>query len=224
VLRLEQVLLARTDARAAARFHDAMKTSQPLHRSAFLGAFTAAARLVGKARLEVTSTEETDLVGLGVDWPLTEWGLDELGRVVLLLHAAETATDAALETLVEDCYRQGDNRERQAVLRSLPWLPGPDRFLAIGTDACRSHVQPVFEAIACENPYPAWHFPELNFNQLVLKALFIGVPLARIFGLDERVTSELVRMAAAYASERRAAGRAVPADIDRLTGGKGSRP
>ena len=56
------------------------------------------------------------------------------------------------------------------------------------------------EAIACENPYPARYFPELNFNQMVLKALFTGVALARIIGCDGRVTSELSRMAADYAS------------------------
>jgi hypothetical protein len=93
---------------------------------------------------------------------------------------------------------------------ALPLLPAPERFLEIAVDACRSHIQPLFEAIACENPYPAHYFPELNFNQMVLKALFTGVALARIIGCDGRVTSELSRMAADYASERRAAGRVFP--------------
>ena len=48
--------------------------------------------------------------------------------------------------------------------------------------------------------------PEPNFNQMVLKALFTDVRLERIVGLDGRLTPELSRMAAAYASERRAAG------------------
>jgi hypothetical protein len=79
-------------------------------------------------------------------------------------------------------------------------------------------VDPVFEAIACENPYPAAYFPELNFNQMVLKAAFIGIALERILGLDARVTPELSRMGSDYASERRAAGHPVPADLSRLTG------
>ena len=54
---------------------------------------------------------------------------------------------------------------------------------------------------------------------MVLKALFTGVTLARIIGLDERVTPELGRMAADYASERRAAGRSVPEDLSRITKG-----
>ena len=52
---------------------------------------------------------------------------------------------------------------------------------------------------------------------MVLKALFVGVAVDRIVGLDGRLTPELARMAADYASERRAAGRSVPSDIARLT-------
>ena len=48
---------------------------------------------------------------------------------------------------------------------------------------------------------------------MVLKALFNEVALSRIAGLAGRRNAELTRMAADYASERRAAGRTVPADI-----------
>jgi hypothetical protein len=189
-------------------------------RGALLEAFTAATRRLGRARLAPTEEEIARLAGAGVSWPIGTWGADELGRVALLVAAAAHWPEADLSALVEECYRQGDGAERQAVLRALPLLPGPERFLEIAVDACRSHIQPLFEAIACENPYPARHFPELNFNQMVLKALFTGVALARILGCDGRVTSELSRMAADFASERRAAGRSVPPDIGKLTGGK----
>jgi hypothetical protein len=85
-------------------------------------------------------------------------------------------------------------------------------------------VQPVFEAIACENPFPALYFSEQSFNQMVLKAVFIEVAVERILGLTARITPELRRMAADYASERRAAGRSVPDDVGDLLGEKGSRP
>jgi hypothetical protein len=52
---------------------------------------------------------------------------------------------------------------------------------------------------------------------MVLKTLFLGVALERILGLDRRKTAELARMAEDYASERKAAGRSVPADIGRLS-------
>jgi hypothetical protein len=150
--------------------------------------------------------------------------LDGLGRAALLLRAAAALPPDQLEALVEDSLLRGDTRERQAVLRVLVLLPDAARFLHLAVDACRTSVQPIFEAIACENPYPVRHFPEGSFNQMVLKALYIGVPIERILGLSGRVTAELRRMAADYAGERRAAGRSVPADIARLLGLEGSAP
>jgi hypothetical protein len=189
-------------------------------RGALLESFTAATRRLGRARLAPSEEEIARLGGAGVSWPIGAWGADELGRVALLVAAAAHWPETDLSAVVEECYRQGDGAERQAVLRALPLLPAPERFLETAVDACRSHIQPLFEAIACENPYPARYFPELNFNQMVLKALFTGVALARVIGCDGRVTSELSRMAADYASERRAAGRSVPPDIGMLTGGR----
>ena len=103
--------------------------------------------------------------------------------------------------------------EQQSWLKSTPLLPEPERLLAVVIDACRTNILPLFEAIACENPYPARHFPERNFNQMVLKALFNRVALARIVGLAARRNPDFARMAGDYASERRAAGRTVPSDI-----------
>jgi hypothetical protein len=196
----------------------------PLDHDAFTAAFVTAARRIGKAPLEPSPEEASRLAALGITWPVSGWRVDELGRAALFLIAAGRLPARDLPELLEECYSRGDNRERQAVLRALPLLPEPERFLAIGVDACRTHIQPLFEAIACENPYPAAYFPDLNFNQMVLKALFIGVALERIVGLGGRVTPELGRMAGDYASERRAAGRSVPPDIWRVTGEQRSEP
>jgi hypothetical protein len=119
--------------------------------------------------------------------------------------------------LVAGQFKTGDNAERAALLKTLPILPTPERFVDVAVEACRSSVQSVFEAIACENPYPSRYFPDLNFNQLVLKAFFTEVAVKRIVGLEARRSAELVRMALGYASERRAAGRSVPADLSLVT-------
>lgn len=190
-------------------------------REAFLEIFAAVARRLGKGPVGLAEEDRLRLSAASVSWPVEAWGVDELGRVALLVAVAARWPAPEVEALVEQCYRQGDARERQAVLRALPFLPAAERFLPVGVEACRTHIQPLFEAIACENPYPARCFPELNFNQMVLKALFTGVALDRIVGLEGRLTPELARMAADYASERRAAGRSVPADIECLTSGRG---
>ncbi len=189
--------------------------------AAFLEEFTAAGRRFGKAPLAPEECQR--LREAGLDWPCQAWGRDDLGRIALVTRAAARWPGQVLADTLETAYRQGDNRERQAILRALPLLPEPERLLALAVEACRTHVQPVFEAIACENPYPARHFPELNFNQMVLKALFTGVALERVVGLEGRITPELTRMANDYASERRAAGRPVPPDIGRLLAAERSR-
>ena len=134
------------------------------------------------------------------------WGADEVARAALLVRGAASVSP-------EELYDRGDNRERQAVLRALPLLADGERFLPLAIEACRTNVLTIFEAIACENDYPQRLFPEPNWNQMVLKAAFNGVALARIVGLDARKNAELARMATDFAAERRAAGRPVPADL-----------
>jgi hypothetical protein len=182
---------------------------------ALAAAFTGAARHVGRDPLVLDAADEHALAAAGVAWPLA-WSTDELARVALLGRAGERLADDEFIALVERAYRHGDNRERQALLRALPFLPAPARFCRLAIDACRTHVQPIFEAIACENPYPATHFADLAFNQMALKAAFLGVALARIVALASRRTDELRRMADDFAAERRAAGRPVPPDLSLL--------
>jgi hypothetical protein len=177
--------------------------------------FVTATRRLGSAAICLMENEAVELKRSGITWPLSGT-LDELVRIAMLISAAVRLPEDKFQTLLMGCYEQGDFRERRAVLRALPLLPKGERFVPIAVDACRTHIQPVFETVACENPYPAAHFPELNFNQMVLKALFTGVALSRIIGLETRITSELTRMAKDYASERRTAGRSVPEDIERL--------
>lgn len=150
-------------------------------------------------------------------WSLARWAVDDLARAALLLRAGEALPPEGLTAVADRAYHAGDTREQQAVLRTLPLLPHADRFLALAVDAERSGIAPIFEAIACENPYPAVHFPALNFNHMVLTALVTGVALDRMVGLGARVTPELVRMANDYAVERRTARRSVPADLDYIT-------
>jgi hypothetical protein len=159
---------------------------------ALLAAFSGAARKVGKAAIAIADRGT--------------WGADEVARAALLIRAYP-------RIVPDELWAHGDNRERQAVLKALPLLPEPERFAALAIEACRTNVLTVFEAIACENPYPAQHFPELHYNQMVLKAAFNGVALARIVGLRARLSPELSRMATDFAAERRAAGRPVPADL-----------
>ena len=168
-------------------------------------AFASAGRRLGAA--PIGDEAAARITAAGLVWPASA-GIDECGRAFLLLAASPD-----VET-VRGLLRRGEVRERQAVLRVLAALPAPETFVELAIDACRTNVVTVFEAIACDNAYPAQHFPDAAYFQMVLKALFLGVPVARIVGRAQRTTDELVRMVDAYASERRAAGRPVPDDVE----------
>jgi hypothetical protein len=170
------------------------------------------ARRLGRAPLSLSAAEKRDAAHLLPDVQFDQWTLEDAGRAALLLSSA-TASPDSFVSAATDCYDHGDSAEQQSWLKSTALLPEPERLLAIVIDACRTNILPLFEAVACENPFPARYFPERNFNQMVLKALFNKVALARIAGLAGRRNADLTRMAADYASERRAAGRTVPSDI-----------
>jgi hypothetical protein len=175
--------------------------------------WSGAGRRLGKGALALGPDELDRLRAGGAPFVPQGWGVDECGRALLLVRALDGIPSEQHAAVVEDLYRTGETRERQAVLRVLAYLPEPARFTAIAVEAVRANVVPELEAIACENPFPARHFEELAFNQLVMKSLFNGIALRRIEGLPARRSTELRRMVANYAAERRAAGRVVPDDV-----------
>jgi hypothetical protein len=179
--------------------------------------YTEAARALGVAPLKGVSA-----AAFGPDWkevPLDRWTVTDGGRALMLLARAGGTMGGSFAADATSCYENGDAGEQQSWMRAVALLPGARGFLPLVIDTCRTNILPLFESVACENPYPSRYFPELNFNQMVLKALFNGVALARIVGLDSRANDSLARMANDYAAERRAAGRSVPADLGLATTG-----
>lgn len=184
----------------------------PLDRNLFGAAYAGAGRRLSSQAVAVEAEEAAVLAGMGLP-PLSGWTLAEVGRAALLSCAMGVLPVEERVAFIDDTYRRGDSGEQRALLRALSFLPHPDRFLATAVEGCRTNVQTVFEAIACDNDYPARYFPDRSFNQMVLKALFTGAPLGRIVGLAGRVTLELTRMVEDYTRELQTAGRRVPGDI-----------
>ncbi len=206
-------LRSRVDADTMTWFEEALRQAGSGTTDQLVAVYTRARRL-GRERFELSATEQRDVLRLQSDLQFDQWTREDAGRAALLLARAIAAEDPGgfAEAAIE-CYERGDSAEQQSWLKSTALLPEPERLLRVVIDACRTNILPLFEAVACENPYPARHFPERNFNQMVLKALFNKVALARIAGLADRRNADLTRMAADYASERRVAGRTVPSDI-----------
>ena len=147
-------------------------------------------------------------------WNPSRWRIDEASRALLLTALDETLLPVRLATTL----RHADLGEQLALYRALPLLPPHPDVTTCARRGLRSNVRAVFEAIAHDNPWPAAHLDEPAWNQLVLKALFVGSELAPIRGLDERVNAELATMLLDYARERRAAGRNIAAELWRALG------
>lgn len=175
--------------------------------------YTLASRTAGNAAITPDDEAVLRAAGWPATVPLSGWVRADVARFILLRDLATTSDAETFEHAARECFTQGDAGEQRSWCRAVSLLPSPERFLALMTDTCRTNILPLFESLACDNPYPARYFPELHFNQMVLKAMFNSVALARIVGLPERRNAELSRMSGDYAAERRAAGRTVPPDI-----------
>ena len=92
---------------------------------------------------------------------------------------------------------------------------GTDRPAAVPLlhDALRTNDARLVAAAL--GPY-AEHLDPDTWRQGVVKCVFMGVPLSVVDDLDRRTDRELTTMLAALAAERRAAGRAMPADAAAL--------
>lgn len=193
---------------------DALGASPEPSTEPLLTRYPAAARRAGRGPLTLTPSALRELQTAAPGIGFERWSREDAARALLLIAHRDQAADG--DTFVADalaCFEHGDAREQESWLRSIALWPEGGALLATAIDACRTNIVPVFEALACENPYPAQHFPERNFNQVVLKAMFNSIALSRIVGLPSRLNPELSRMARDYAAERSAASRTVPADL-----------
>lgn len=207
---LAQRLLAQHRPESAAFFERAEKDLKAPG-IGFRALFASVPRRLGAAA-EVTPAVSPELPSARAHWSLTDYA-----RLWLVARALPNLPSAEQPGFLLQLFEAGELGEQVSLLRMLPALPDAARFVEVGLQACRTNAKDVFEAIVCENAFLAEHFAELNFNQAVMKAIFMEVALARIEGLERRITPELARMAAGYASERRAAGRPVPKDADYLS-------
>jgi hypothetical protein len=166
-------------------------------------------RRIGRSELSLSPPDLAAAQRLRWGWRPDTWKADVAARVALLL-ATWSGDEEAFAIGVDRLCATGELTEHVACLNGFAVFPGPVRLLPRARAAVRSSVQAVFEAIACNNPYPADQFDEAAFNQMAVKSVFSGIPIGMILGINERRNDDLVRMMRDLVSERNAAGRAVP--------------
>ena len=171
-------------------------------------AFSAVSRYLGKQKLELSTEELQAGQELIAGWNPLNWTIDQVGRTLLILSFSPENEDSYVATL-DKIFAAADLGEAIALYQSLPLLPYPEKFKLRAAEGIRSNMSLVFNAVALDNPYPANYLDDLAWNQMVLKALFIGSPLKPIYGLESRNNQQLSQMLIDYASERLAANRTV---------------
>lgn len=170
-------------------------------------------RAVGRRPLVAAFAERDRAQVEGVWGPLRvgDWTVDQAVRVLLLAEAAEAAAGDPYDALFS-AYDRGDTETRAAALRALNFVrPGdPRKGLELVYDAGRTYLNELMIAAWCDNPFSSKHLSDHDFRKAVLKAFFVGVPVERFLGLEERADEELARSLCDYIDERLAAGRTVP--------------
>lgn len=131
------------------------------------------------------------------------WTLDQWARIWIVTQLSTPDIHRLFDT--------AEMREWAVLVTALPYLENPETWLLRATDAVRSNIGDVLDAIAFHNPYPSRYFPEAAWNQLILKVLFNDKPLSKIQGLEGRQNPALAHDIILLANERWAAGRELDA-------------
>ncbi|MCY7297261.1 EboA domain-containing protein [Alteromonas sp. a30] len=190
---------------------------------------TEVMKKVSSALLIASASAKRELGGLPVViyGQSPTWFSHDIARVLLLQqfkrclcqllqtqpeHSSYSALQAQWSQHLLQVYRRFGEDEKALLVRSL-FLLGESELLPIALDASRTNDESLFATLALNNPFPSQHFPERNFHQLVLKALFIDLDIKHIQGLSRRLSPELSQLCLDLVEERKLASREIPLSI-----------
>lgn len=173
-------------------------------------------RRIGKTDLALSAADAAAAEAARPGWRPAGWSLDQAARIFLLLAGGGPPERFGLR--LEQLVATADVGELITFYRGLPLYPEQPRYVERAAEGVRTNMRAVFEAVAHGNPYPSEQFSESRWNQMVVKALFIGSTLHPIEGMERRWNADLTRMLCDYAHERWAAGRKVSYELWRGVG------
>jgi hypothetical protein len=188
------------------------EATQPEAQARLYTSFSAATRYAGKSRITLEEAETAEAGRLLPGFAIQGWTLAQLARTLLVLHYQAPGREAYVNA-IETLFSTADMGELVALYAALPLLPYPESYVARAGEGVRTNMGDVLESIMLNNPYPAAYLAEGAWNQMVLKAVFTGKPLYKIWGLDDRSNPSLSVMLNNYAHERWAAGRFVTPEL-----------
>ncbi|SEN56870.1 hypothetical protein SAMN05216436_11847 [bacterium A37T11] len=185
------------------------------YRTRFSISFATAPLKIGKKIVELTDNEQNIFQFIHQGFHINGWSMSRIFRVRLLLQLNATDQQVYIRQ-IEQLFRVAEMNELVALYSALPLLAYPETWRMRCAEGIRSNISDVLRAIICNNPYPADQLEEGPWNQLVLKAFFVALPVEQIIGLQERMNARLADTLSDYRDERRSAGREVHPLIDQL--------
>lgn len=214
---LDDIVYPRLSPQAIAYCRAGVAQTEPLDYPAFNRLIAMASRHARRQPLDLSDGEKYQISTAMPGFDLTQWNLLEVLRVRLIIAQKNLAEKSFADVFVK-AFQFADEGEACAFYKTIPLLPEPERFLWHMKEACRSNMRSIVYAAACDNPFPVNYFDDIAWRQLVMKALFIEIPLVRIHHLEHRLSATLADMARDYIAERTSAGRSIPTDIKLILG------
>jgi hypothetical protein len=181
----------------------------------FYLAFSSVPRRTSKAGLSLSEEQLQKLRAIQPAFNPSTWTIDELCRVTLMTCLPLDSNHATLEIF----FDTADMRESVALYKGLSFLRNAEKFKLRAIDGLRTNITPVFDAIALDNPFASNYFEEPEWNQMVLKAIFMERPIYRIYGIDQGRNKTLALILQDYAHERWSAHRSVSPELWRNVSG-----
>ncbi|MET3020267.1 EboA domain-containing protein [Flavobacterium hydatis] len=181
----------------------------------FFQVFGLISRNISPVIPEWTEQEKVQLEELYPGFTQSNWDLQQLCRCLLMVHLPVEQNVEIIKNLAE----MAAIKELVCLYKGLYFLKNAPDFVLMVQEGIRTNMVAVFDAIALANPFPAKYLPTDPWNQLVLKAVFMGRPLYQIIDLDLRKNEKLALIVHDYIHERWSAGRLVTPEIWRLVDG-----
>jgi hypothetical protein len=214
---IENWLAMRLDPAAAAWVRDRQGVIRLGDQKGLYLAFGLAPRKVGKSDLGLIEDELSAASEARPGWNPRGWSVDQLTRALFLL-SLPAMEAPELVAVLDQLFGAGEVGELVAMYQTLPLLPHPAAHVLRAAEGIRTNIKSVFCAVAHQNPYPAEQFSDDQWNQMVLKCQFIGVPMSPIAGLDQRANPQLSVMVLDFIHERWAAKRPIAPEMWRCVG------
>jgi hypothetical protein len=214
---LQNWLGPRLDPNARAWISERCRAAAAGDKKSLFLSFGITPRKVGKDDLQLSDEELAAAERVRPGWRPHRWTIDQAARLLLVLSFPAPEPEPFV-AVMDQLFSAGEVHELVALYQGLPLLPHQRAFQWRCAEGLRTNMQSVFCAIAHHNTFPSEQLNEDQWNQLVLKSVFIGIPLDPIVGLDRRANAKLAKILVDFAHERWAAHRPVSPELWRCVG------